>query len=135
MGRIADVGVTVFVGGLIYLTGVSYMTAFISELILLTILIALMFSENLLKEAHTVATDTAGAGDRTPVERIDPVIEYSLTPREKEVFEILVSTEKKNQEIADELGISRRQLQNHISSIYNKTGAQSRAGLTQLTKN
>ncbi len=55
--------------------------------------------------------------------------EYSLTKREQEVLVDLVLTEKKNQQIADDLGISRRQLQTHISRIYKKTGTTTRAGL------
>ena len=134
MGRIADVTVTIAVGGLIYVTGVSYLAAFIAELILLITLIALMFTGNLLR-GDLVGDEVTDRSDiSSSVLKVDPVTEYSLTPREKEVFDVLISTEKKNQEIADDLGISRRQLQNHIASIYKKTGTQSRAGLTQLTK-
>ena len=57
---------------------------------------------------------------------------YGLTDRETEVLRLLVTTENKNQQIADELFISRRQLQNHISSIYEKTGAMTRAGLLMM---
>ena len=52
-----------------------------------------------------------------------------LTNREQQVLAELVFTEKKNQQIADGLGISRRQLQTHISRIYQKTGTTTRAGL------
>lgn len=55
--------------------------------------------------------------------------ERGLTEREGEVLALLVLTEDKNQLIADKLGISRRRLQTHISHIYEKTGATSRAGL------
>lgn len=55
--------------------------------------------------------------------------ESGLTGREQEVLAALVLTEDKNQQIADELGISRRQLQTHISRIYEKTGTTTRAGL------
>jgi len=134
MGRIADLTVTIAVGGLIYVTGVSYLAAFIAELILLITLIALMFTGNLLR-GDLVGDEVTDRSDiSSSTLKVDPVTEYSLTPREKEVFDVLISTEKKNQEIADDLGISRRQLQNHIASIYKKTGTQSRAGLTQLTK-
>ncbi len=134
MGRIADLTVTIAVGGLIYVTGVSYLAAFIAELILLITLIALMFTGNLLR-GDLVGDEVTDRSDiSSSILKVDPVTEYSLTPREKEVFDVLISTEKKNQEIADDLGISRRQLQNHIASIYKKTGTQSRAGLTQLTK-
>lgn len=56
---------------------------------------------------------------------------YGLTPREIEVFEKLIITENGNQEIADELFVSRRVLQRHIASIYEKTGTKNRIGLYQ----
>ena len=46
----------------------------------------------------------------------------------------LVLTENKNQQIADELGISRRQLQTYVSRIYKKTGTSTRAGLVMRMK-
>ena len=56
---------------------------------------------------------------------------YGLTPRETEVFEKLIITENGNQEIADELFVSRRVLQRHVASIYEKTGTKNRIGLYQ----
>ena len=55
--------------------------------------------------------------------------ECGLTDREYEVFAALVLTEKKNQQIADDMGISRRQLQNYVFRIYEKTDTTTRAGL------
>ena len=57
---------------------------------------------------------------------------YALTPREKEVFYQLVFTEDSIQEIADKLYISKRTLERHISSIYEKTGMKSRVGLINI---
>lgn len=54
-----------------------------------------------------------------------------FTDRESEVFERLITTEEGVQEIADGLYISRRNLQRHIASIYEKTGTKSRIGLFQ----
>lgn len=54
---------------------------------------------------------------------------YGFTPKEIETFEKLVTTEMGVQEIADEMGISRRVLQRHISSIYEKTETKTRIGL------
>ena len=66
----------------------------------------------------------------SPEERVKLLAdECGLTDREREVLEALVLTEDKNQQIAESLFISRRQLQRHVSSIYEKTGATSRAGL------
>ena len=54
---------------------------------------------------------------------------YRFTPKEIETFEKLVTTEMGVQEIANEMGISRRVLQRHISSIYEKTETKTRIGL------
>lgn len=55
----------------------------------------------------------------------------SLTPRETEVLEKLLTTEDGVQEIADSMYISRRMLQRYISSIYEKTETKTRLGLFQ----
>ena len=66
----------------------------------------------------------------SPEERVQLLAaECNLTDREREVLEALVLTDKQNQQIADDLFISRRQLQKHIASIYEKTGSANRAGL------
>lgn len=57
--------------------------------------------------------------------------QFGLTLREAEVLEKLIATEDGVQEIADELYISRRNLQRYIASIYRKTGTKSRVGLFQ----
>ena len=56
---------------------------------------------------------------------------YSMTPRETEVLEKLLTTEESVQEIADSLFISRRMLQRYIASIYEKTEIKTRIGLYQ----
>lgn len=55
--------------------------------------------------------------------------EYSLTEKEFEVLKRLLLTEENIQKIAEGMFISRRVLQRHISSIYQKTGTSTRAGL------
>ncbi|MGN0132533.1 MAG: LuxR C-terminal-related transcriptional regulator [Lachnospiraceae bacterium] len=57
--------------------------------------------------------------------------QFCLTMRETEILEKLVTTEDGVREIADALYISRRSLQRHIASIYEKTGTKSRIGLFQ----
>ena len=59
----------------------------------------------------------------------------SLTPRETEVLEKLLTTEDGVQEIADNLYISRRMLQRYIASIYEKTETKTRLGLFQSYMN
>ena len=49
-----------------------------------------------------------------------------LTPREQEVFELLVLN-KTTKEIADFLGISEKTVRNHISNAMQKLGVKGRA--------
>ena len=58
--------------------------------------------------------------------------EFSLTPRETEVFHYLVTTEESIQSIADMLYISKRTLERYISSLYQKTGSKTRVGLMNI---
>ena len=55
--------------------------------------------------------------------------DLGLTDRESEVLALLVTTEDTNDKMANDLGISRRTLQRHIASVYNKADVQSRIGL------
>ncbi len=54
---------------------------------------------------------------------------YRLTERESEVFYLLLTSEESGQKMAEELFMSRRMLQRHIASIYEKTGVKTRTGL------
>lgn len=58
--------------------------------------------------------------------------QYCLTLRETEILESLITTENSVQEIEDAFYISRRSLQRHIASIYEKTGTKSRIGLFHI---
>ena len=66
-------------------------------------------------------------------ERLQKLSEqFSLTPREAEVFGLLVNTEDGLQTIADNLYVSRRTLERYVSALYEKTGTRSRVGLVSL---
>lgn len=68
----------------------------------------------------------------TKEERLQAYIEsHRFTPRERDVFVKLITTEEGVQEIADDFHMSRRVLQRYISSIYEKTQTKSRIGLFQ----
>lgn len=60
------------------------------------------------------------------------VRKYGFTERESEVLEKLIHTESNLQEISNELYISKRVVQRHITSIYEKTSRTTRIGLLQL---
>lgn len=54
-----------------------------------------------------------------------------LTPREEEVLRAVTADERPLKKVADDLGISLRMVQRHLTSIYSKTDTQTRAGLTR----
>lgn len=56
---------------------------------------------------------------------------HALTPREVDVLVAVTQDERPLKQIAEELGISMRMVQRHLSSIYQKTDTQTRAGLTK----
>lgn len=57
---------------------------------------------------------------------------FLLTPREIEVLATVTADERPLKHVAADMGISLRVLQRHLTSIYQKTGTQSRVGLTKL---
>ncbi len=57
---------------------------------------------------------------------------FSLTPREIEVLATVTADERPLKHVAADMGISLRVLQRHLTSLYQKTGTQSRVGLTKL---
>ena len=57
---------------------------------------------------------------------------FSLTPRETEVLAAATADERPLKPVAADMGISLRVLQRHLTSLYQKTGTQSRVGLTKL---
>lgn len=57
---------------------------------------------------------------------------YGLTPRECKVVAAVTADDALLKNIAEDMGISLRTLQRHLTSIYKKTDSQSRVGLTKL---
>lgn len=118
MGRIIDSAFNViFV--LLHIGDISLPVIIILDIVTL-IIIYLCLENNKYK---TVKEDTS------------LIEKYNLTEREKEVYDLLVNSEMGVQEMADKLFISRRTLQRHISSIYQKADVSSRAGLIQKIYN
>ena len=88
--------------------------------------------------AQRPATEAAPSADDAA---IDPPPEahlgdfasrFSLTPRETEVLAAVTADERPLKHVATDMGISLRVLQRHLTSLYQKTGTQSRVGLTKL---
>ena len=81
----------------------------------------------------------SGAAPSADVAAIDPEAHladfadrFSLTPRETEVLAAVTADELPLKHVAADMGISLRVLQRHLTSLYQKTGTQSRVGLTKL---
>jgi len=112
------------------------MYVIISTLMCIGIILIMALSGELVPESSAeVLTETIDKDNSTENELIDFCSKYELTNKEQEAFEMLMTTEMGVQEIADEMMISRRVLQRHISSIYSKTGTKTRVGLMILLKN
>ena len=93
-------------------------------------------SELAPEAAGRPASDAAPSAD---VAAIDPEAHladfadrFSLTPRETEVLAAVTADELPLKHVAADMGISLRVLQRHLTSLYQKTGTQSRVGLTKL---
>ena len=126
-------------GSLILVVGeLPLMTVLACSLALLAVLVLAMVRGGFLVFSGQTAQESAASREEptpTPEELIRQLAsECGLTEREQEVLAALVLTENKNQQIADELGISRRQLQTYVSRIYKKTGTSTRAGLVMRMK-
>lgn len=55
--------------------------------------------------------------------------QYGLTPRETDVLQAVSTDDRPLKQVADDLGISLRMVQRHLTSLYQKTNTQSRTGL------
>lgn len=88
---------------------------------------------------ETTEGPTPGAAPSADDAAIDPEAHladfagrFSLTPREIEVLATVTADERPLKHVAADMGISLRVLQRHLTSLYQKTGTQSRVGLTKL---
>ena len=88
---------------------------------------------------ETTARPASGAAPSADDAAIDPekhlgdfANRFSLTPRETEVLAAATADERPLKHVAADMGISLRVLQRHLTSLYQKTGTQSRVGLTKL---
>ena len=85
---------------------------------------------------HESAVDTDQeppemAPPRSPEETLATFCEsYGLTKRESDVLAAVVSDERPLKHVAAELGVGLRTVQHHLTSLYKKTGTQTRTGLT-----
>ena len=100
---------------------------------ILSIMVILVFAAELLydnKNKNEIANKACELQDIANKEKYESFCEfYGFTEKEKECFGQLISTEDTVQAIADGMNISRRVIQRHIASLYEKTNTQTRVGL------
>lgn len=85
-----------------------------------------------VREREAIEAGLAAAAAPTLEEvQADLISRSGLTPREEEVLRAVTADERPLKQVADDLGISLRMVQRHLTSIYSKTGTQTRAGLTR----
>ncbi len=148
LGRILDIVITILFGLLKLTSRITELQAALTEILLIAFIMIMMKAGGLLsgstknmslREDENRRSDISCDTDNDTGAASDPVEAYAkehgFTPREVDVYKMLVTSERKNQEIADELFISRRALQNHIKSIYEKAGVSNRAGLIMALQN
>lgn len=83
-------------------------------------------------EREAIQAGLAAAAAPTPEEvQVEFISRSGLTPREEEVLRAVTADERPLKQVADDLGISLRMVQRHLTSIYSKTDTQTRAGLTR----
>lgn len=80
---------------------------------------------------HQQRAEEALAAPGIEEQRQSFITDHGLTPREVDVLMAVTQDERPLKQIAEELGISMRMVQRHLSSIYQKTDTQTRAGLTK----
>ena len=73
----------------------------------------------------------AGADPTIEEQRQAFIADHALTPREVDVLIAVTQDERPLKQVAEELSISMRMVQRHLSSIYQKTDTQTRAGLAK----
>jgi hypothetical protein len=130
------VAVLISAGSLALLNSDNNIAIITIELILFVLAsIAAFFYTNKRKTFFDELSSTGGdkLSDKEILKKLSE--KFSLTPREAEVFGLLVNTEDGLQTIADNMYISRRTLERYVSAIYGKTGTKSRIGLVSLYNN
>ena len=140
MGRIVrsfTVAATVLPAFNIYgAVGTTVLAVVSCLLSILILLVLLPYLSNAAVSLKPIEELISGSPELSPQERLKLFAQYcSLTPRETEELEKLLTTEDGVQEIADSLYISRRMVQRYISSIYEKTETKTRLGLFQSYMN
>lgn len=97
------------------------------------IIVSIMFSALLIITLYKELTLVISKKQELNIEEF--ISGFKLTPKEKEVCELILKENKKTKEISKILYISERSVQRHLTSIYQKTKTSSRNELYKLYYN
>ena len=139
MGRAANNLCAFTVSGVsMMLTQSGIATVMIASLILFVLVSVAFVGAGLFRlpstvgEREAIQAGLAAAAAPTPEEvQAEFISRSGLTPREEEVLRAVTADERPLKQVADDLGISLRMVQRHLTNIYSKTDTQTRAGLTR----
>lgn len=119
-------------------SGISLALIMIGALVLLVAACAAFVAGGLFRlpqteqeRKHQQLAEEALAAPTVEEQRQTFIANHALTPREVDVLIAVTQDERPLKQVAEELGISMRMVQRHLSSIYQKTDTQTRAGLTK----
>ena len=139
MGRAANSLCAFTVSGVSMMLTQSGIAAVMIASLILFVLVSVAFVgaglfrlPSTVREREAIETGLAAAAAPTPEEvQAEFISRSGLTPREEEVLRAVTADERPLKQVADDLGISLRMVQRHLTNIYSKTDTQTRAGLTR----
>ena len=138
MGRAANLCPFTVSGVSMMLTQSGIAAAMIASLILFVLVSVAFVGAGLFRlpstvgEREAIKAGLAAAAAPTVEEmQVEFISRSGLTPREEEGLRAVTADERPLKQVADDLGISLRMVQRHLTNIYSKTDTQTRAGLTR----
>ena len=139
MGRAANNLCAFTVSGVSMMLTQSVIAAVMIASLILFVLVSVAFIgaglfrlPSTVGEREAIQAGLAAAAAPTPEEvQAEFISRSGLTPREEEVLRAVTADERPLKQVDDDLGISLRMVQRHLTSIYSKTDTQTRAGLTR----
>lgn len=139
MGRAAN-NVCAFTisGASVALTQAGVVAAMIASIVLFMLVISAFVGAGLFRLPSTArerevieAGRTVESAPSAEEMQAEFIVQCGLTPREIDVLHAVISDERQLKQASDDLGISLRMAQRHLTSIYKKTDAQTCAGFTK----
>ena len=140
MGRVLD-SAAVILGMTLKFSALSQVAVLIIDIIALVVVIVMMALTGAFDFSKPEAVEEAPVPETTQEPELPPdpfpMIQdsYRITPSEMKVLRELVTTDDKQDVIALRLNISVSTLRHHVTSIYKKTGVQTRSALCKLVIN